>query len=123
MNDLQIALNPNPIVNFLGKPAEEFTKQDLIRFIEENGIRMVNLRYVAGDGRLKTLNFVISSKGHLDGLLSLGERVDAQLELVTPLGPGAPAPLRLLCRAAQARQLIRLSSAASKVLRALLFFS
>ena len=71
-----IALNPNKIVRALGKPAEEFTKKDIIRFIEENGIRMMNFRYVGGDGRLKKLNFVINSRAHLDRVLSMGERVD-----------------------------------------------
>lgn len=66
----------NKVARFLGKPAEEFTKQDLIRFIEGNDIEMVNFRYVAGDSRLKTLNFVITSKAQLDRLLSMGERID-----------------------------------------------
>ncbi len=35
---------------------------------------MLNLRYVGGDGRLKTLNFAIQSKAHLDCVLTLGER-------------------------------------------------
>ncbi len=69
-------MNTNEIVKFLGKPAEEFTKQDLIKFIETNDIGMMNFRYVGGDGRLKTLNFVITSKAELDTLLSRGERVD-----------------------------------------------
>jgi len=69
-------MNANKIVQFLGKPAEEFTKQDLIKFIEEKEIEMVNFRYVGGDGRLKTLNFVITSKTELERLLSVGERVD-----------------------------------------------
>lgn len=55
---------------------EDFTKEDIIRYIEENGIRRLNFRYVAGDGRLKTLNFIITSKKYLDSLLSSGERVD-----------------------------------------------
>lgn len=71
-----IALNPNKIVKYLGKPADDFTKKDIIRFIEENNIRMLNFRYVGGDGRLKKLNFVINSKAHLDRVLSMGERVD-----------------------------------------------
>lgn len=75
MNE-HIELNPNKIVKAVGKPAEEFTKKDIIRFIESNGIRMLNLRYVGGDGRLKKLNFVINSKAHLDRVLSMGERVD-----------------------------------------------
>lgn len=71
-----ISLNPNKIVRYLGKPADDFTKKDIIRFIEENNIRMINFRYVGGDGRLKKLNFVINSKAHLDRVLSMGERVD-----------------------------------------------
>jgi len=71
-----IEMNPNQIVQFLGKPAEEFTKQDLLKFIEEKNIEMVNFRHVGGDGRLKTLNFVITSKAQLDRILSVGERVD-----------------------------------------------
>lgn len=74
--DDRIALNPNKLVQFLDKPAADFTKKDLIKFIEANGIKMLNFRYVAGDGRLKTLNFVINSKAHLDHILSTGERVD-----------------------------------------------
>ena len=71
-----VGMNMNKVARFLGKPAEEFTRQDLLRFIEENDIEMMNFRYVAGDGRLKTLNFAITSKPQLDRLLSMGERVD-----------------------------------------------
>lgn len=69
-------LNPNPLIQFLKKPAKEFTKADLIHYITANGVKMVNFRYVGGDGRLKTLNFVIQSASHLDNILSSGERVD-----------------------------------------------
>jgi len=50
----------NEIARFLGKPPEEFGKQDLIRFIEEKEVQMVNFRHLGGDGRLKTLNFVVT---------------------------------------------------------------
>jgi glutamine synthetase len=69
-------MNPNKIPHYLGKPPEEFTKKDLIKFIEKNKIEMVNLRYVGEEGKLKTLNFMITSKSQLDNLLSAGERVD-----------------------------------------------
>ncbi|MGE5343403.1 MAG: glutamine synthetase family protein [Candidatus Omnitrophota bacterium] len=75
MND-RIALNPNKLVRHLDKPAEDFTKKDIIKFIGDNNIRMLNFRYVGGDGRLKTLNFVINNKAYLDRILSTGERVD-----------------------------------------------
>ena len=49
--DKHIALCKNEIVAALGKPAKEFTKDDIIRFITEHGIEMVNFMYPAGDGR------------------------------------------------------------------------
>lgn len=69
-------LNPNPLVQFLQKPQREFTKDDIIRYISENDIEMVNLRYVGADGRLKTLNFIINSLEHLESIFTYGERVD-----------------------------------------------
>lgn len=70
------ALNPNPLVQYLNKPASKFTKADLIKYIVDKNIEMVNFRYVGGDGRLKTLNFVISSLEHLNSILTTGERCD-----------------------------------------------
>jgi glutamine synthetase len=69
-------MNPNPLVQYLNKPAEEFTKQDIIKYIEDHDIEMINFRYVGWDGRLKTLNFIINSLDHLDSILTIGERVD-----------------------------------------------
>jgi glutamine synthetase len=74
--DNLISMNPNPLVQYLKKLPSEFTKSDLIKYIEDNKIEMINFRYTGGDGRLKTLNFVITNKEHLDGILSSGERVD-----------------------------------------------
>ncbi|AKB36178.1 Glutamine synthetase type I [Methanosarcina siciliae C2J] len=76
MKTSNVELNPNKLVQYLNKPASEFTKDDIIRFIKENGIKMLNFRYVGGDGRLKALTFVIRDEEHLDNLLSAGERVD-----------------------------------------------
>lgn len=76
MNNNEILMNPNELVQFLKKPSVQFTKADIIRFVEAKGIEMVNFRYVAEDGKLKALNFVLTSREHLDTLLSSGERVD-----------------------------------------------
>ena len=72
----ELALNPNKVVAFLGKSNKQFTKADIINYIEQNGIQMVNFMYPAGDGRLKTLNFVINNAAYLDAILTCGERVD-----------------------------------------------
>lgn len=72
----KISLCPNKVVQFLQKLPSDIRKADIIRFIKENGIRMVNFMYPADDNRLKTLNFVINSEEYLDSILSYGERVD-----------------------------------------------
>ncbi len=72
----KILMNPNPLVQYLNKPPEEFTRDDLILYIEDHNIEMLNFRYAGEDGRLKTLAFVINSRDHLEDLLTMGERVD-----------------------------------------------
>lgn len=76
MRETEIKLNPNKLIRFLEKPACEFTKADIMKFILENKIEMINFRYAGGDGKLKTLNFVITGEQHLDSILTTGERVD-----------------------------------------------
>ena len=75
MNE-QIKLSPNPLVVYLEKLPSEFTKADILRFIENNGIKMINFRYTGGDGRLKVLNFVLNNFAYLEQILTAGERVD-----------------------------------------------
>ncbi len=75
MNE-KIALNPNKLVRFLDKNPWEFTRKDIVTFIEKNDIRMVNFRYVGGDGKLKLLNFILNDRNYLDHILACGERVD-----------------------------------------------
>lgn len=72
----KIKLCPNEVVQFLEKEPKDFRRSDIIRFIRENGIKMVNFMYPAGDQRLKTLNFVINSEEYLESILTFGERVD-----------------------------------------------
>lgn len=72
----QIFLDKNHLVSFLEKPASQFTKDDIVRYVIEQDIQMINFMYPAGDGRLKTLNFVINNLAYLDSILSRGERVD-----------------------------------------------
>lgn len=70
------SLNPNVLERYLQKSSIDFTKEDIIEFVKANSIEMINFRYVADDGKLKTLNFVINSLEHLDQILTTGERVD-----------------------------------------------
>jgi len=88
MKNNDLLLNPNELVQYLKKPAHDFTRDDLIRFIEAKGISMVNFRYVAEDGKLKSLNFVPYSRDHLQSILTAGERVDGS-SLFSFIGSGS----------------------------------
>ena len=71
-----LKLSKNEVTAWLCKHPADFTREDIVRFITENGVEMVNFMYPAADGRLKTLNFVINSLEYLETILTLGERVD-----------------------------------------------
>ena len=76
MNNKELMMNANPLVTFLQKPSSDFTRDDILHFACEHEIRMVNFMYPGGDGRLKTLNFVVTNLDYLETILTCGERVD-----------------------------------------------
>ena len=69
----KVEINLTDIVSFLKKPRAAFTKADIKRFVKAKGIRHINFMYAGGDGRLKTLNFIIHSDEYLDEILTCGE--------------------------------------------------
>jgi glutamine synthetase len=76
MNSEQLTLNANILVDQLKKSPSAFTREDIIQFVKNNNIRLINFMYPGGDGRLKTLNFVVSDLAYLRSILTTGERVD-----------------------------------------------
>lgn len=76
MTQEEIKLNANEVVAYLQKDPATFTKADIIRFVENNHIEMIEFMYPGGDGKLKTLNFAITNLAYLDTILTYGERVD-----------------------------------------------
>lgn len=74
--DQLVAGNASPLVQHLHKTPKDFTRSDLLRFIRDKEIKMINFHYPGEDNRLKTLNFVINDEQHADSLLASGERVD-----------------------------------------------
>ena len=74
--DKTVEMNANELVAHFRKPASELTKADIITFVSEKGIRMVDFMYPAEDGRVKTLNFMINNLAYLETILTDGERVD-----------------------------------------------
>ena len=66
----------NRLEAHLKKNAHEFTKDDIKQVVSDLNIRMINFMYPAGDGRLKTLNFMLHSPEYLETILTSGERVD-----------------------------------------------
>ena len=45
MENKHLMLNANPVVAFLQKPASEFTRADIIRYVVENDIQMIDTSY------------------------------------------------------------------------------
>lgn len=76
MENKELILNANKLVAYLQVPACEFCRLDIINYVQNNNIQMINFMYPGGDGRLKTLNFVITDLEYLNTILTCGERVD-----------------------------------------------
>lgn len=69
-------LTANKIERYLQKSAEHFNADDIIDYVFEKDIEMINFRYISADEKLKTINFVISGRTELQNLLKYGERVN-----------------------------------------------
>lgn len=66
----------NPLCAFLNKPREEFTREDLLRVIEEKKIERITFHYTALDGKLKELKIPIPARINAEIVLTEGERAD-----------------------------------------------
>jgi len=67
-------------LNFCGK-------EDVVKFISDNHIRILNLCHIPEDGRLKTLSFSIGNRDRIYEILDFGERVDGS-SLFSFIEPG-----------------------------------
>ena len=56
--------------------AQSFTKEDVVKLIQEKEMKIVNLCHIPEDCRLKTLSFTVEDRERLDEILEFGERVD-----------------------------------------------
>ncbi len=66
----------NPISLLLDKPREEFTREDLVRIIEEQQIERITFHYTGLDGKYKELKLPVSDRYQAERILADGERVD-----------------------------------------------
>ncbi|MCA9754614.1 MAG: hypothetical protein KDA27_02340 [Candidatus Eisenbacteria bacterium] len=71
----------------IGKPAAEWTEDDIVGLVAQGGIRVVSLMHVDGEGELRALDFLPRSEAHLREILRAGERADG-----SSLFPGAGLP-------------------------------
>jgi len=60
----------------IGKPAVEWTIDDLVDLVTRLGVHLVSLMHIGGDGWPKTLDFVPRDVRHLREVLAAGERAD-----------------------------------------------
>jgi glutamine synthetase len=58
------------------KPRKKWCVDDFIELVRTNGVRLISLMHIGGDGWLKTLDFVPKSLDHLRDILEGGERAD-----------------------------------------------
>jgi glutamine synthetase len=61
--------------------------EDVVKFIFEHGIKILNLCHIPEDGRLKTLSFSVADKDRILEILEFGERVDGS-SLFSSIEPG-----------------------------------
>jgi glutamine synthetase len=66
----------NPLSVLLNKPREEFTREDMLRIIEEQHIERITFHYTALDGKLKELKIPVANRIQAERILADGERVD-----------------------------------------------
>jgi glutamine synthetase len=66
----------NPISLIVDKAREQFTRQDLIKVIEERQIERITFHYTALDGKYKELKIPIANRYQAERILADGERVD-----------------------------------------------
>jgi len=74
-NSLEYVL-ANPLCNLLDKSPEDFSREDVIKVIEEKGIERIVFHYTALDGKLKELKIPMANRDQLEIILAEGERVD-----------------------------------------------
>ncbi|MDI6904358.1 MAG: glutamine synthetase family protein [Candidatus Bathyarchaeia archaeon] len=51
-------------------------KEEIVKFISEKSIKILNLCHIPEDGRLRTLSFSVMNKKRINEILEFGERVD-----------------------------------------------
>jgi glutamine synthetase len=66
----------NPVSLLVDKGREEFTREDMIKVIEERQIERITFHYTALDGKLKELKIPIASRLQAERVLADGERAD-----------------------------------------------
>jgi len=62
-------------------------KSDVVRFVSEKDVKIINLCHVPEDGRLKTLSFSAYDKNRISDILESGERVDGS-NILSFIEPG-----------------------------------
>lgn len=66
----------NPLSVLLDKPRRDFSREDLLRVIEQERIERITFHYTALDGKLKELKLPIANRRQAERILADGERVD-----------------------------------------------
>lgn len=74
--DTHTYLPAGRLERLIGKSAPWWNAEDIAQLFREQGLRVLSLMHIGGDGWLKTLDFVPRNEGHLRDVLEGGERAD-----------------------------------------------
>ncbi len=79
----------NPVSVMLKKEPKDFTREDLIRVIQEKEIERITFHYTGIDGKIKELRIPIAGKRQAEIILTDGERVDGSSLFKGIVGAGS----------------------------------
>src|SRR5689334_17144945 len=66
----------NPVEQLVDRPRADFSRDDLLRVLEEKQIERITFHYTGLDGKYKELKLPVSDARRAERILSEGERVD-----------------------------------------------
>ncbi len=78
----------NPLSKIIDKGPKDFTREDLIKVIEEKEIERITFHYTGVDGKIKELKLPVNSKRYAELVLTEGERADGSSLFKGMVDPG-----------------------------------
>ena len=66
----------NPISRIVDKPRDDYTREDLVRVVQERQLERITFHYTSLDGKFKELKIPVANRYQAERILAEGERLD-----------------------------------------------